>query len=106
MPRWLWFAPFAVLLVASGIWAFRLGWIAATLTETEVIAHYSAQYVATFGPAAQASDCVARPGAAKGVWIVVSCGTEATGHTEYHINRFGRQVRMAIPPAHPAAPEI
>lgn len=93
MPRWLWFAPLALLMVLSSIWAFRLGWIAATITETDVITAYSARYLQEYGPAAKATDCTARPGRARGVWIVVTCVGAQTGHNEYAVDRLGRLVQ-------------
>jgi hypothetical protein len=95
MPRWFWFMPFVLLTVASALYAFRLGWIAATITETDVINTYAVQYLRTAGPDAQATDCVARPGAQRGVWLVVSCG-EAPRY-DYAVDRFGRLISPAAP---------
>jgi hypothetical protein len=83
----------ALLLVLSGMWAFRLGWIAATITETDVITAYSARYLQEHGPAARATDCTARPGHAGGVWIVVTCVGAQTGYVEYAVDRLGRLVQ-------------
>ena len=92
MPRWLWFAPLVLLLVLSGVWAFRLGWIAATISETDVIAAFAARYVAAQGSPAQATDCSAQPGQARGVWIVVTCGAPGAGSVVYAVDRLGREV--------------
>ncbi|KUF09105.1 hypothetical protein [Pseudoponticoccus marisrubri] len=86
MPRWLWFAPLAVLLVAVALFGFRQGWIVANLTETDVIEAMAARYLAEAGPQARASDCVARPG--REVWLVVACG--GPGMWEYRVDRLGR----------------
>ena len=95
MPRWLWFTPFAFLTVALGLWGFRLGWIAATITETDVITTYAEQYVVARtneGTEAARSDCVAYPGEENGIWIVIVCTPVANGtptRYEFHVNRFG-----------------
>ncbi|WP_370401805.1 hypothetical protein [Sulfitobacter sp. JB4-11] len=89
MPRWLWWAPFALLTLVGAIYVFRLGFIAATITETDVINRYAADYVAETGSGAALADCHARPGRGEpGIWIVVVCaGPE--GVRSYHVNRFG-----------------
>ena len=46
MPRWIWFTPLGVLVAAIAVWGFRLGWIAATISETDVIEVWTEQYVA------------------------------------------------------------
>ncbi len=97
MPRWLWFAPLALITVLLGLWAFRLGWIMVTLAETDVINRYAQKYLAeqaddSSAPRATLTDCVAYPGEAEGIWIVVRCGPASSGETqayEYHVNRFG-----------------
>jgi hypothetical protein len=93
MPRWFWFVPFGLLTLAGALYAFRLGWIAATITETDVINAYALEYLQTAGPDARATDCVARPGAQRGVWLVVSCG-EAPRY-DYPVDRFGRLIAPA-----------
>jgi hypothetical protein len=93
MPRWFWFVPVALLTLAGALYAFRLGWIAATITETDVINTYAREYLRTAGPEARATDCVARPAAQRGVWLVVSCG-EAPRY-DYAVDRFGRLIAPA-----------
>lgn len=89
MPRWLWWAPFALLTLAGAIYVFRLGLIAATITETDVINRYAQMYVMEGSAGAVLEDCHARPGREEpGIWIVVVCaGPE--GLRSYHVNRFG-----------------
>ena len=98
MPGWLWFAPLAVLVVALGLWAFRLGWIAATISETDVIERYAALYMQTQGDSARATDCVARPGVSPRVWIVVSCLTPQGVRVDYPVDRLGRLLDLAPEP--------
>ncbi|WP_299670856.1 hypothetical protein [uncultured Roseobacter sp.] len=89
MPRWLWFAPLALLVAAAAVGAFRWGWIAATITETDVITTYAQRYLTEGGATARLTDCVAVPGIQPGVWIVVRCsGPEA--RFDYPVDRFGR----------------
>lgn len=89
MPRWLWWTPFALLLLVGAVYVFRLGMIAARIAETDVINRYAAVYMAETGAAAALEDCHARPGLDEpGIWIVVICaGPE--GRRSYHVNRFG-----------------
>lgn len=97
MPRWIWFAPLGGLTLILALWAFRLGWIAATITETDVITTYAQKYVVdraeqSGGDNAAITDCIAYPGAQRGVWIVVSCVPNAREDGQrytYHVNRFG-----------------
>lgn len=105
MPRWLWFAPLALLLTLSAVWAFRLGWIAATITETDVINAYTARYLQAQGGAARATDCVARPGRHPGVWIVVTCAGPQTTPVAYAVDRLGRLVHRPEPEITPVRPE-
>jgi hypothetical protein len=84
MPRWVWFVPLGVVVSAGALQAFRLGWIAANMTETAAIEAYAARYVQQTGD--PAAHCSARPGA--DVWLVVRCG-QGRSAWEYHVNRFG-----------------
>ena len=101
MPRWALFLPLGLVTLALGLLFFRLGWIAANLTETDVINTYAARYLQEAGPTAKASDCVARPAQAPGVWIVVTCAG-AEMRYDYYVNRFGglRSIRGPEADAH------
>ncbi|QFT60298.1 hypothetical protein FIU94_15830 [Sulfitobacter sp. THAF37] len=95
MPRWLWWTPLAVLTVVVGVLLFRQGWIAAQMTETDVIDHYASRYVAEHG--GRKTDCHAVPASAPRVWIEVRCGDAVV----YKVDRAGR---LVLPdPAEPAA---
>lgn len=98
MPRWIWFAPLAALAVASGAWAFRWGWISATLTETDVITAYSARYLEDGGPGARLTDCTAQPGAHSSVWILVTCVARDQTRYDYPVDRFGRLLQIEAKP--------
>lgn len=104
MPRWLWFSPLAVLVTALTAWGFRWGWIAATITETDVINTFAQRYVAGAGAAARLTDCTAVPGAQKGVWIVVRCGRQDTRY-DYPVDRFGRLLTLPDVTHQPVAPK-
>ncbi|MEM6891963.1 MAG: hypothetical protein AAF636_28190 [Pseudomonadota bacterium] len=104
MPKWMWFAPLGVLVTALGAWAFRLGWIAATISETDVIQAAASQYLVSAGPLARATDCAARPGQVPNVWIVVTC-KGAAGQFDYAINRLGRFVQSAPSTETPGRPK-
>jgi hypothetical protein len=88
MPRWFWWLPLGVLTVVAGLFLFRAGWIVANLTETDVINHFAARYVADQGEGARMTDCTAVPAADPGIWLVVRCG----GKVSYPVDRFGRLV--------------
>jgi len=92
MTRVIWFAPLIVLTAVLAVYAFRLGWIAANITETDVINARAADYLEEAGPAAKPTDCVAFPAQHRGIWIIVRCGggeDAASKVYEYHVNRFG-----------------
>lgn len=85
--RWLIWAPLCVLALGAGAYGLRLGYLAMTITETDVINHYAALYARQTG--GEMTDCVAFPGA-DGIWIVVACGPLcAPERREYHVNRVG-----------------
>ena len=105
MPRWLWWAPFALLTLAAAIYVFRLGVIAATITETDVINRYAQEYLRDAGAGASLTDCHARPGTAEpGSWIVVVCAGP-DGRRSYHVNRFGGLEYRDRPAPSPTAPQ-
>ncbi len=94
MPRWLWFLPLGLLVLFGALQAFRLGWIAANLTESETIAAYAARYANQEGAGVENWDCLARPG--ETVWLVIRCGTPGA-FWEYRVNRFGGLVGLSPP---------
>lgn len=64
------------------------------MTETDVIEHYAAEYVADGPEGAKLTDCVAVPGEVEPVWIVVHCG-EGEAARQYPADRRGRLVVIA-----------
>lgn len=94
MPRWVWFVPFAALVLALAVWGFRLGWIRATLTETHVIETYTARYLEIGGDGARVTDCSAQPGMPP-VWIIVSCSGSDAGRFDFPVDRMGRLLKVA-----------
>lgn len=90
--RLIWFAPLILLTGLLAVYGFRLGWIAANITETDVIEARAAEYLASANGDARPSDCVAFPSQDRGIWIIVRCGggrDAAITVYEYHVNRFG-----------------
>lgn len=91
MPRWFWWMPLVVLTLVAGLLVYRAGYVTANLSETDVISHYAAIYVAEGPAGAKASDCAALPGREDGVWLVINCGG-AAHIVQYRVDRFGRLV--------------
>lgn len=107
MPRWIWWTPLGLAVVACAGFGLRIGWVAATITETDVITHFADQYVQTAGQGARPTDCVARPAPDLArIWIVVSCTAPQDGGTfEYYVNRLGG-FEYGAHPGGGAAPQI
>jgi len=98
MPRWLWFVPLGLATLIGALLAFRYGWIAATITETDVINAFANRYVAQDGgAAAQVADCVGLAGQIDGAWITVRCADLL-----YHVNRFGGLISTGTPSGRPS----
>jgi hypothetical protein len=97
MRRWLIWLPLGVITVVTGLLGLRFGWIAATITETDVIEAYARGYISAMqaehpNEEFQPTDCVARPSDDLGIWLVVSCGRNAcdlTRYREYHVSPLG-----------------
>ena len=90
MARWVWWVPLGLATLIGALLAFRYGWIAATITETDVINAMAHRYVTRDGNEdAQIGDCVGLAGQIDGAWITVQCGDVA-----YHVDRFGRLITM------------
>ncbi|WP_187428694.1 hypothetical protein ROLI_012000 [Roseobacter fucihabitans] len=106
MPAWLWWTPLTLLVVALGIWGFRWGWIAATITETDVINAYAQRYLDEAGADARVTDCTAIPGDQGRIWIIIRCVSPESGGFEYPADRFGRLLDRPRGAILPAAPEI
>lgn len=88
MPRWVWWVPLGLATLVGALLAFRYGWIAATITETDVINAIANRYVLQDGGAdARIGDCVGLPGLVPGAWVTVRCG-----QTDYHVDRMGRLI--------------
>ncbi|MFP7673335.1 hypothetical protein ACG74X_08265 [Marivita sp. S0852] len=98
MPYWVWFVPLGLATLVGALMAFRYGWIAATITETDVINAVANRYVTQDGGAnARIADCVGVPGQVDGAWITVRCGALA-----YHVNQFGAVISTDPASARPA----
>ncbi|MEM6303633.1 MAG: hypothetical protein AAF744_02875 [Pseudomonadota bacterium] len=90
--RWLWWLPLALLTVFCAIVGLRYGMQVVNTTETDVIAHYAARYVAETGEGARLTDCVAAPAdEMPHVWLKVLCRPPGSPGkvTAYLVNRFG-----------------
>ena len=90
--------------MALAVWGFRLGWIAATITETDVITTYTQRYLSEAGAAARLTDCAGVPGSRDGVWIIVRCQQDGQ-RFDYPVDRFGRLLAVPEDTRRPGAPE-
>lgn len=94
IPRWLYFAPVAVLILIVGYTGLKLGIERANVTEGAVIEYYAGEYIEDhaqiIGPGAARTDCVGVPGEVGQVWIEVQC-SPASGEAAflYGVNRGG-----------------
>jgi hypothetical protein len=89
----MWFVPLGLATLVGALLAFRFGWIAATITETDVISSIAQRYVTQDGGMdARVTDCVGLPGQVPGAWITVRC----RGFV-YHANRFGHLIDPVAP---------
>ena len=100
MPRWMWFVPIGMIALVVGYTGLKIGIERASVTESDVINHYAAQYLndhaRLIGAGAALTDCAGVPGEVAQVWIEVQCvppGGEPA--FLYGAARSGRQVYAA-----------
>ncbi|MCR9125374.1 MAG: hypothetical protein NXH82_04545 [Rhodobacteraceae bacterium] len=89
--------PLGLLSLAAAGLGVGLGWQVARLDETTVIGSAAAHYVAEAGPGASPHDCVAYPGRAARVWLVVACAHPDGRQFGYRVSPLG-VLRAAPPP--------
>lgn len=92
--------PLVVVAALLAVVGLRLGYMAATTSETDVITHYSALYVDRKGTGAAVTDCFAVPGQGAGIWLVVTCSPGGAGDDEiytFYINRLGGLEKLVEP---------
>ncbi len=73
--QWWLFTPFIALIALAGYLGLRLG---QPLSETDIITHFAAHYVAQNGAGAAMTDCFGAPSERPDVRLVVVC-THADG---------------------------
>ena len=78
-----------VLVCVAAMLGYWLGQRQAALSETDVINAVADRYVSETG--GQRHDCVARPDARDGIWVVINCGT-ASSINQYLVDHQGRLV--------------
>ncbi len=83
------FLPLAAITLIAALFAYRQGYIAANLTETDVINQYAAQYVAEHQ--GLYADCTANPGNPP-VWLVITCAPDDGMAITYLVDKGGRPV--------------
>ncbi|NVO24884.1 hypothetical protein HJ526_16945 [Donghicola sp. C2-DW-16] len=67
------FTVLGAFLALVAVIGLRLGWTAATITETEVIERYASAYVAEAGGGAELTDCHAEAGQTWWIKLRVVC---------------------------------
>ena len=83
----------ALFLAVVGLIALRLGAQITTLSETNIIDHYSALYLeneSSEGRPAQLSDCYALAGSAFWAWIEIICQPEKAAPYRYVVGYWGQ----------------
>ncbi|MEM9438540.1 MAG: hypothetical protein AAGA15_16050 [Pseudomonadota bacterium] len=94
IPRWLYFAPFGVLVLIAGYTGIKLRIERDAVTESAVIEYYAKEYITDhdtlLGPGAALTDCVGVPGETGRVWVEVRCQPPGGGAAFlYGVNRGG-----------------
>lgn len=79
-----------VLTLLGALWAFRAGWIAVTLSETDVINAQVARYLQSV-PNSRPEDCHAEP--APDAWLIVLCAPQDGPVWSARVDRWGRVMR-------------
>ncbi|MEL6682967.1 MAG: hypothetical protein AAFQ09_10015 [Pseudomonadota bacterium] len=89
MKRLFYFLPFVILLIYAGYLGLRAGQIP---SETEIINHYAAAYLASAPDGAAATDCAAAPHPDDAIRMVISCTHESGLITTYFVGPRGQTV--------------
>lgn len=85
----LWFAPVGLLVVASAVLGLRYGHDVAGMDEGDVIERFAGVYAQRVAQGSK-RDCVARPGAHSGAWLVVLCARPQGTGLAFYVDRQGR----------------
>lgn len=80
--------PIAMILALAGAFGLYLGVISAPLTESEILEHHAARYVAETGGAP--SDCYGVPSGVDGVRMIVVCEHEGSEAWFVAVDQAGR----------------
>ena len=91
MMRWMFFIPFAGLVVVAGIIGYRMGQVPG---ETEIITRYAATYVAMAGDGAAPTDCAATIHPDPAIRMVINCANPSGLTTTFYVGPRGE----ALPP--------
>ena len=104
-PVWIVFSVFICLLCLVAV---RLGLRTASMTETDIISHYSAQYLAqeqAEGRAARPIDCYAIAGGEIWVRMEVVCEPDEAGSYRYVVGFWGQLLTATKGPAPQSVPQ-
>lgn len=86
MKRWIFFVPFAGLVVVAGIVGYRLGQVP---SETEIITRYAATYVSMAGEGAALTDCAATTHPDPAIRMVINCANPNGLTTTFYVGPRG-----------------
>lgn len=96
MTRWMYFIPFAALVVVAGIVGYRMGQLP---DETEIITRYAASYVAMAGAGAALTDCAATTHPDPAVRLVINCAHPGGLTTTFYVGPRGEALPQPSGPA-------
>lgn len=97
-PRWL-FLPFAAMVALAGVLGFRMG---QPLSETDIINHFAAVYLAQAGNGAAPTDCLAIANPDPAIRLVVVCTHPGGAVYQYPVGPRGRLIAPASDTHRPA----
>ncbi|WP_121629994.1 hypothetical protein [Tropicibacter alexandrii] len=89
MPRWLWYLPLSLILLASALLGYRYGVVWVNMDRGEAAAVWAAHYAREAG--GDPATCLALPDEA--AWLALRCGADERAWT-YRISRFGQLVSL------------
>ena len=92
----MFFVPVAVLAVWAGYLGLRSGQLP---SETDIIDHYAAAYLATAPSGASLTDCSATPHPDEAIRMVINCAHPSGVLTTYYVDQRGEALPAPLGPS-------